>query len=326
MRTTLVVLTCLLVFPAVAAQPGPIRFPVHKWQPKPLPNPFAPTPPPVAAPTDVVTAILQAVAEAKATIVADLGQAQILAATPISNQVATLCESPAIFTNAIPAVPAKPVATVGAIITGTTMAVNISTGPLAVGQLISDPQGLIPAGTTITAGSAGQWTLSQTVNNGVPIQIVDIVATSPAIPMVPSSCSTPEVWDPLGVACFPAMINFINQLPGPGDIPTIPSGAGAGLVSSAEELRLIDFAAKQFIGNIKNIGYPNTLKIACDPWMLDWVTQANIDIALVTGATAGSIVPGGGLMNSLLLKFIPSGVAAKYGLSDLKMKVTHDRN
>src|SRR5271157_902177 len=84
------------------------------------------------------------------------------------------------------------------------------------------------------------------------------------------SCSTPEVWDPLGAACFAGATAFINSLPDSATVPTVPTDPGAGLISAAEEARLIDLGAKNVINNISLFGFPNSFKVACDPWLLDY--------------------------------------------------------
>ena len=116
------------------------------------------------------------------------------------------------------------------------------------------------------------------------------------------SCSTPEVWDPLGAACFAGATAFINSLPNSATVPTVPTDPGAGLISAAEEARLIDLGAKNVINNISLFGFPNSFKVACDPWLLDYATQIGVDIAGAAG------------LNALLMKWIPAPVLAAHHL------------
>lgn len=121
--------------------------------------------------------------------------------------------------------------------------------------------------------------------------------TAPAL----GSCAIVEVWDPIAEACYPTLISFINGLPGPSALPTPPTGKG-GLVTAAEEARLVAIAASEAINNISLTGYPNSLKLACDPLVLE------------TGAAAGAALVS---INALLLKFIPGAAVSAIALPKL---------
>ncbi len=297
---------------------NPSQFPIPL---PPIHNPLAPTP--VPTPKDPISAILNAVAQAQAFIVADLATAQAHATSPKSPQVASACVAPAVWIPAQAGTPAATGAIFNASIVGATLTVNsVASGALAIGQSITDAAGLVMPGTVITAGSGTTWTVNniQTVLSD-PMQVV----TSPGVPAIAATCSPAEIWDPLGAACFPAMSDFVSTLPGPGALPTTPNGGG-GLVTTAEDARILDFAVKQFAAQISTVGYPDSLKIACDPWMLDYVTQLNIDITKLAGLGLGIAgIPGvSGLMNVLLLGFIPKPIAAAHGLTGLQETLFHD--
>ncbi len=95
---------------------------------------------------------------------------------------------------------------------------------------------------------------------------------------------TGQPYDELGHLCFPAAETFIATLPSPSSLPT-PTGPG-GLVTTFEEGRIAALAAAQAIQNIATSGYPMSLKVACDPWLLDNVTQATNATIVITAFIA----------------------------------------
>ena len=96
--------------------------------------------------------------------------------------------------------------------------------------------------------------------------------------------ATGKMWDALGHLCFPAAITFIQSLPAPGTFPTPSSGAAA--ITALEDARIKILAAKDVINTIVSVGFPDSIKIACDPWIADNVQQTINGAALITGFLA----------------------------------------
>jgi hypothetical protein len=115
-------------------------------------------------------------------------------------------------------------------------------------------------------------------------------------------CSVVEVQDPLGAACFTASITFINDLQSIGGVSSPVLVVNGGPLGVAENARLIDLWAKQAVANITFQGLPQYWKQGCDPWLLDYATQFNLDVAGLAGA------------NALLMKFLPAAMLEKYHL------------
>lgn len=112
------------------------------------------------------------------------------------------------------------------------------------------------------------------------LQAADVVAAA-------INPRTDKPWDALGHLCFPAAIAFIERLPGASSPPA--PGAGAGLIAAFETARINLLGVRQAINQIVSVGYPNSLKIACDPWIADNVQQTINGDAMITGFLAGLV-------------------------------------
>jgi hypothetical protein len=117
-----------------------------------------------------------------------------------------------------------------------------------------------------------------------------------------NTCSVVEVQDPLGAACFAASISLIGDLSGIGGVSAPTFVIDGGPLGLAENARLLDLSAKNAIADISFQGLPQYWKTGCDPWLLDYATQFNLDVAGLAGA------------NALLMKFLPVPLLTKYNL------------